>query len=169
MKKFSATVYLFTLALLAFAVMGSGCGGSGGGDVQINNQTQTQSAQSRRMIISSPALTRGETYRLYRGNTVGVSGTTAKYYAAPVSSNSENIVMNLEYANAVSEDLPFIITDSDGVNVLFSYNPKGTTETDTTTAYGSVIRNGGASQQLRYTNLNLSASSIELDDTDAID
>ncbi|MBQ3585671.1 MAG: hypothetical protein II964_03040, partial [Synergistaceae bacterium] len=137
MKKICVTVYLFALALFVFAM--SGCGGSGDSvnisDLtnQNQNQGQAQSAQNRMMIISSAALTRGNSYRLYRGNNVGVSGTTAKYYAAPSTSTSEKITMNLEYSSAVSEDLPFIITDSDGVNVVFSYNPKGTTDQDTTT------------------------------------
>ena len=174
MKKICVTVYLFALALFVFAM--SGCGGSGD-SVNINdltnqnqnqNQGQAQSAQNRMMIISSAALTRGNSYRLYRGNNVGVSGTTAKYYAAPSTSTSEKITMNLEYSSAVSEDLPFIITDSDGVNVVFSYNPKGTTYQDTTTAYGSVIRNGGANQQLKYTNLTLSGASVELEESEGI-
>ena len=172
MKKFCVTVYLLILALMVFTL--SGCGGSGGGDVKVDGQsgqgqTQTQSSQSRRMIITSPALERGGTYLLYRGDKVKVTGTTAKYYAAPSSSNSEKITMNLEYSGAVSEDLPFVITDSEGVNVIFSYNPDGSTDQDVTTPLGSVIRTGGSRQQLKYTNLTLSAASVDVDDSDAID
>ena len=170
MKKFFVTVYLFALSLLVFAM--SGCGGSNGGDVKINtqtqNQNQTQTSQSKRMIITSPALKRGDSYRLYRGDKVGVAGTTAKYYAAPATNSTEKITMNLEYLNSVNDNLPFIITDSTGTNVIFSYNPNGTTEKDFTTPYGSVIRQGGEAQQLGYTNLNLSASSVELEESEGI-
>ena len=202
MKKFRATIYLFALALLVFAM--SGCGGSSGDTVTIPNQTnnetnnnnnetnnnnntnqnqnqngnntntetQTQAeaeakaAQSKRMIISSPALKKGESYRLYRGSGVAVTGTTAKYYAAPSAGSTEKVVMNLEFSSAVSEDLPFIITDSTGTNVLFSYNPAGSPDIDVTTE--TVIRNGGEKYQLKYTNLVLSAASVELEESEEI-
>ena len=139
---------------------------NGNTNTETQAQAEAKAAQSKRMIISSPALKRGESYRLYRGSGVKVSGTTAKYYAAPSAGSTEKMVMNLEFSSAVSEDLPFIITDSTGTNVLFSYNPAGSPDIDTTTA--TVLRNGGANYQLKYTNLTLSAASVELEESEGI-
>ena len=162
MKKVCFTVYLLIMALLVLTM--SGCGGSsssGGGS------TTTQSAQSRRMVFTSSALKRDGSYNLYRGDQVStIEGITSKYYLAPVTRGTEDITMNLEFDSAVSQDLPFMITDSDGSTVLFYYNPKGT-GIDTTTA--SVTRYGGSQQKLSYSNLTLTDSSVELDDSDAID
>ena len=120
MKKFCITVYLLIMAL--FVLTMSGCGGSsssGGGST-------TQSAQSKRMVFTSSALKRNGSYNLYRGDNLGtIEGITSKYYLAPVTRGNESITMNLEFANAVSQDLPFMITESDGSTVLFYYNPKG--------------------------------------------
>jgi|GEM_PF-4962361 len=172
MKKICVTVYLFALALMVFAM--SGCGGSSGGDVKLNQQSQTQeeqqtttqSAQSRTMVIKSPALKRNGKYSLFRGNDVVLLGTSAKYYAAPesvVSRDGETIVMNLEYTSSVSEDLPFVLTDSDDRTVIFAYNPNGTGEDTSSIVY----RIEGT--KLKYTNLTLTGSSVEIDDSDAID
>ncbi|MBQ7170288.1 MAG: carbohydrate-binding domain-containing protein [Synergistaceae bacterium] len=155
MKKFCVTFYLFAMALLVFAM--SGCGGSSSNKFP---SSTTQSAESRRITFTSPALQRNGKYRLYRGDTVRVAGTNARYYLAPVTRGTEDITMNLEFAGAVSQDLPFIITDEQGVNVLFSYNPSGT-GTDTATA--SVIRSAGSQQQLKYTNLTLADSAIDVE------
>lgn len=166
MKKFCVTVYFFVMALCVLTM--SGCGG-GGSDAPVsgNNGNTTQSAESRRMILTSPALKRNGSYKLYRGDRVTVWGTNAKYYLAPVARGNEDITMNLEFAGAVSQDLPFVITEAgDDTNILFSYNPKGT-GVDTTTA--SVTRWGGSQQQLKYTNLTLAGSSVILDDSDVID
>lgn len=149
----------------------SGCGGSGGGTQMGYNpdsDTTAKSAQSRRMIIKSPAFKRDGTYSIFRGDKVAVSGTSAKYYLAPVERGSETITFNLEYASAVSEDLPFVITDSDDSFVLFSYNPDGTTSYDTATPYKSVIRTGGATQKLEYTNLTLTGSAVDLEESEGI-
>lgn len=169
MKKFFVTVYLFVMAL--FVLTMSGCGGSGGGPQAVYNPNKptTQSAQNRTMIFSSPALKRNGKYSIFRGDQVGVIGTNAKYYLAPVAKGSETITMNLEYTAAISQDLPFVITESDDSTVIFSYNPNGTVSQDTTTPYGSVLRYGGAAQKLRYSNLTLTGSSVELDDSDIVD
>lgn len=172
MKKICVTVYLFALALMVFAM--SGCGGSSGGDVKLNQQSQTQeeqqtttqSAQSRTMVIKSPALKRNGKYSLFRGNDVVLLGTSAKYYAAPasvVSRDGETLTMNLEYSSAVREDLPFVLTDSDDRTVIFAYNPNGTGEDTSSIVY----RIEGT--KLKYTNLTLSGASVEIDDSDAID
>lgn len=177
MKKFCVTVYLFALSLMVFAM--SGCGGNSGGDVKLNQQSQsqtqeeqqttTQSAQSRTMVIKSPALKRNGKYSLFRGNKVGTTlATPTKYYAAPasaVSRGSETLVMNLEYTSAVSEDLPFVITESDDYTVIFAYNPDGT-GTDTTST--GVLRSGGGTQKLKYTNLTLTGASVELEESEGI-
>ena len=161
MKKFCITVYLLIMAL--FVLTMSGCGGSSSS----GDGSTTQSAQSKRMVFTSSALKRNGSYNLYRGDNLGtIEGITSKYYLAPVTRGNESITMNLEFANAVSQDLPFMITESDGSTVLFYYNPKGT-GTDTTTS--SVTRFGGSSQKLSYSNLTLTDASIELDDEDAID
>ncbi len=171
MKKICVTVYLFALALMVFAM--SGCGGSSGGDVKLNQQSQTQeeqqtttqSAQSRTMVIKSPALKRNGKYSLFRGNDVVLLGTSAKYYAAPasvVSRDGETLTMNLEYSSAVSEDLPFVLTDSDDRTVIFAYNPNGTGEDTSSIVY----RIEGT--KLKYTNLTLTGSSVELEDSEGI-
>ena len=164
MKKFCITVYLLIMALLVLTM--SGCGGSsssGGGS------TTTQSAQSKRMVFTSSALKRNGSYSLFRGNNVDVRGTTAKYYLAPastISRGTEDITMNLEFSNAVSQDLPFVITEaSDESKVLFAYNPNGT---GIDTATESVTHRGVGTQKLSYSNLTLTGSSVELDDSDAI-
>lgn len=163
MKKFCVTVYLVIMALCVITM--SGCGGSS--NKPSSNNTDSQSAQSRSMILSTNALKRGGKYSLFRGDRVTVKGTNAKYYLAPVTRGSETITMNLEFADAVSQDLPFVITEAgDDTNILFSYNPKGT-GIDTTTP--SVTRWGGGTQQLKYTNLTLAGSSVILDDSDVID
>ncbi|MBR1437132.1 MAG: hypothetical protein IJ587_01215, partial [Synergistaceae bacterium] len=169
MKKFCTTIYFIAAALMVLSL--SGCGGSGGGTQMGYNpdsDTTAKSAQSRRMIIKSPAFKRDGTYSIFRGDKVAVSGTSAKYYLAPVERGSETITFNLEYASAVSEDLPFVITDSDDSFVLFSYNPNGTTSYDTATPYKSVIRTGGATQKLEYTNLTLTGSAVDLEESEGI-
>lgn len=163
MKNFLLRFYLFALLLVVFAV--SGCGG--GGSKTSTSKQAAQSSQSRRMIVSSAALKRGGEYSLFRGDRVTVQGTSAKYYVAPVARGNETVTMNLEFSNAVSRDLPFVITEaSDESKVIFAYNPNGT-GIDTTTE--SVTRWGGGTQKLKYSNLNLSASSADDDDTGVID
>lgn len=155
MKKFCATLYFVAMSLLVLSL--SGCGGSTVGNISGESET-TKDAQSRRMAITSPVFKRGGTYSIFRGDQVGASVNTAKYYLAPVTRGTEDITMNLEYSSAVSQDLPFMITDSDDMTVLFYYNPKGTGQ-DTTTA--DVFRVGGITQKQKYTNLTLTGSSIE--------
>ena len=163
MKKFCVTVYLLAMAGLVFVM--SGCGSSSDGPLQ----SYTESSESKRMIFTSSALKRNGKYNLFRGDKVTVQGTNAKYYLAPsseISRGTEDVTMNLEFAGAVSQDLPFVITEEDGSSVLFAYNPNGT-GTDTTST--GVTRWGGGTQKLKYTSLALSGSSVELDESDVID
>ena len=119
MKKVCTIGYFLIMALLILTM--SGCGGSSSG----GGSTATQSAQSRRMVFTSSALKRDGSYNLYRGDQVStIEGITSKYYLAPVTRGTEEITMNLEFDSAVSQDLPFMITDSDGSTVLFYYNPQ---------------------------------------------
>ena len=163
MKKILSMLYLFIMALFVFSM--SGCGGSGGG---VQTARTQQSLQSRRMIVTSRALKRDGSYNIFRGNQVGIIGTTAKYYVAPVTRGSEDITLNLEFFNSISDDVPFIITENGSdTDVIFAYNPSGS-GIDTTTPYGEVNRYGGAAQKMTYTNLEFATSSINLESDDQI-
>ncbi|MBQ7221249.1 MAG: carbohydrate-binding domain-containing protein [Synergistaceae bacterium] len=159
MKKFSALIYCFIMAALVLPL--SGCGGGGGSD---DGGTAT-SASDKLMVITSPVLQKNGSYRIYRGDRVRVRSTTADYnptyYVAPVS-GTDNVTMNLEFADSISQDKPMIITqeNSNGTeDIVFYYNPNGNGQTDTTTAYGDVYMWGGSTQQLSYSGLNLSGAS----------
>ena len=163
LKKFSTIIYFLMMALLVFSL--SGCGHSDDDNVA---SSSTNTAASPLMVLTSNNLVSGDEYTIYRGSNVSVTGTEAKYYVAPAATTGgQELTMNLEFSGNASNDLPYIICDSTGTNVLFSYNPNGTGN-DTNTPYGSVIRNGAAGSQLSYTGLELSnsvfTSAIELDD-----
>lgn len=178
MKKFPRSIYFMLMALMAF--MFTGCGG---GD------DDNSKVQDKLMVLTSSVFNVGESYKLYMGDKVGIRGTDARYYVTPVE-NSEGILvsLNLLFKDAISEDVPFVITtEEDDTSVIFAYNPSGTTESDTSTEYGTVIRYGGGTQQLKYVGLNVAgaaassasssssssgssfmASAIDLDTSDAV-
>ena len=148
MKRFHVSIIFMLMALTAFIF--SGCGG--GDD---NNSP----AKDKLMVLTSKAFELGESYKLYRGDKVGIRGTDARYYVAPIDGD-DLISLNLEFRDSISDDVPFVITKADNDSaVVFAYNPAGITEKDTTTEYGSIIRFGGGTQQLKYTGLNVAGTS----------
>lgn len=160
MKKFHGIIYVLLLAALILPMSGCGGGSSGGGSNDGgNNDGGSNSQADKLMVVTSSLLTKGGSYKLYRGDKVKAAFPDAnanpKYYAAPVS-GSGSVTLNLEFADALGDDQPFMITSGD--NVIFYYNPSGN-GTDNTTAYGSVIRNGGSTQQLSYSGLKISGTS----------
>ncbi len=150
MKKFLHSIVFMFMALMVF--MFAGCGGSDDDDGP---------AKNRLMVMTSSVFSIGESYKLYRGDKVSVRGTDARYYVAPIEGTDEfQVVLNLEFKDVLSDDVPFVITTADNDSaVVFSYNPKGILESDTSTEYGNVIRYGGATQQLKYDGLNVSGAS----------
>ncbi len=148
MKKFSKLFYCLLMALLVLSL--SGCGS----DNDDNNNAPATSAQSHLMVLSSPVFKKGESYKLFKGSNLSIRGTTAKYYVAPIENeDDENIVLNLEFTDEVSNDVPYVITTSDDDDfAVFAYNPSGTSY-DTTTEYGFVSRWYG--EQQKYTSLKL--------------
>lgn len=149
MKKFSHAIYFMLMALIVF--MFAGCGGS----------DDDNSAKNKLMVLTSPVFEVGESYKLYMGNKVSLRGTDARYYVAPDAGNmNELVTLNLQFRDVISDDVPFVITKADNdTSVIFAYNPRGTTESDVTTSYGSVIRYGGGTQQLKYDGLSVSGAS----------
>ena len=135
----------------------------------------SQARTDRLMVITSPALSVGASYKLYRGDKLGVitfptqDAYNPTYYVAPID-YGEDVVMNLEFAEPLSGDLPFMITmdDNDAEKVVFYYNPKGNGRTDSTTEFGQVLRYGGNSQQLRYDGLNVAGAALEVTGTEEI-
>ncbi len=150
MKKFPRTIIFMFMALIAF--MFAGCGGSDDDD---------SPAKNRLMVLTSRVFKVGESYKLYRGNKVSLRGTNARYYVAPISNDEPfDVTLNLEFKDVLSDDVPFVITTADNdAAVVFSYNPAGTIESDVSSDYGSVIRTGGATQQLKYEGLNVAGAS----------
>ena len=169
MKKFHTLIYILLLAALVLPL--SGCGGS-------SDNSSGSSATDKLMVVASPVLQKGESYRLYRGNRVSVLTLDSldynpTYYVAPIAS-SDTVTMNLQFDNVLSQDQPFAIEHQDengNRNIVFYYNPNGNGQTDLTTEYGDVFLNNGSTQRLRYNSLTLSASSlsaasIDLSDSD---
>ena len=168
MHKSLRWLYLFMMALAVLSF--SGCGGSSSG----GGSSQTQAGNL--MVITSPALKVGDSYKLYRGDKVGVRSQVSEdynptYYVAP-HDKDEAVVMNLEFADSLSGgNQPFAITidDDDGTEkMVFYYNPKGNGTTDTTTPNEKVYRYGGGTQQLSYNGLNVTGAMVDIDDTDAL-
>ncbi|MBQ9904825.1 MAG: carbohydrate-binding domain-containing protein [Synergistaceae bacterium] len=154
MKKFCTALYFVLMAVLTIATLHSSCGSNGG---SVSGDTSTKSSQAKRMAITSSAFKRNGSYNIYRGSTVSVIGTSAKYYVTPENHGTEKLTMNLEYQSAVSEDLPIVITDSDDSTVIFSYIPSNSgTDTEST----GVLRLGGTADKMKYTSLTLSTASF---------
>lgn len=166
MKKFSTLIYLLIIAALIIPL--SGCGGSSSSD----DDQQTQSSQGNLMIVTSRLLKRNSSYKLYRGNkfSLKINGQdfNGKYYAAPISTGN-SVTMNLEFAEPLSGDMPFMITEASNDNVVFYYNPNGNGTSDTTTASSNVMRWGGSTNQLSYSGLTIQGSAIDIDTSDAVD
>ena len=166
MKKSSRLVWFLLMVMLVFTLSG-GCDS----DDDDNNQVKADKI----MVISSPVLYKGESYKLYRGDKVSVLPVSddynPTYYVAPIA-GSETVVMNLEFADSISgDDKPFMITAYDGDTeiTVFYYNPDGDGTTDTTTDFGRVVRLGGSSQQLSYEGLNVSGASVRASVINGID
>ena len=158
MRKVFRLVYLLVMAGLVLSM--SGCGGSS------SSSSSSTANTGRLMVIASPLLKQGNSYKFYRGDKVSaISSASAdynpSYYAAPIA-GSESVAVNLEFTDyIVADDQPFMITEAeDDSKVVFYYNPKGNGKTDTTTEYGGVLRWGGSTQQLSYTGLTLAGSSV---------
>ena len=168
MKKFSTLICWAVMATMVLSL--SGCGGS---DNDNSSQPPVTSSANKLMVVSSPVLQRNGSYRLYRGNTVTVNDSSynPKYYVAPAT-GSETVTMNLQFADSIAEDKPFAITDEEGMNVVFYYNPNGTGQ-DITTQLGGVIRTGGSNEQLSYSGLTLtsamvSGAAVDVDTSDEV-
>ena len=166
MRKVFRLLYLLTMAIMVLSM--SGCGGSS------SSSSSSSGNSGRLMVISSPVLEKGSSYKFYRGNKVSVRASSASYdvsyYVAPIA-GSEIVGVNLEFAQSISGDnQPFMITKADDDSkVVFYYNPKGNGQTDTSTPYGSVTRWGGETQQLSYSGLTLAGSSFSAAVLDNLD
>ncbi len=170
MRKIFRLLYLFTMAALVLSM--SGCGGSS------SSLSSSSGNKGKLMVISSPVLKKGESYKFYRGDKVSAtSSTTANYnvsyYVAPLASyeSAESVAVNLEFTQSIADDdQPFMITTADDdSNVVFFYNPNGNGNVDTSTPYGSVIRSGGSTQQLSYSGLTLAGASFKASVLDNLD
>ncbi|MBQ7153998.1 MAG: carbohydrate-binding domain-containing protein [Synergistaceae bacterium] len=164
MKKFAAIFYLLAFAALILPLSGCGGGSSGGG-----GESQTQTAQDRLMVITSSLLKQNSSYKLYRGRNVSArfnDNSSPTYYVAPGTSG-QNVTINLEFANDLGDDQPFMIT-TDEDSVVFFYNPSGSGQTDTTTPSNEVTRWGGSTNQLSYSGLTVSTSAIDVDTSEEL-
>ena len=172
MRKFSKLIYCLVMAALVLSL--SGCGGSGGDD-----QSGT-SAGDKLMVITSPVLQQGESYRLYRGNNVEVSTLTSDdynptYYVAPIAANN-TVTLNLVFTDSISEDKPFAVEHDDGdgnKDIVFYYNPGGNGQTDIETEYGEVFLRRGSTQKLSYSGLSVTGASfmptaVDIDTSDEV-
>ena len=165
MRKFFRLLYFLTMAVLILSL--SGCGGS-------SSSSSSSGNKGKLMVISSPVLEKGSTYKFYRGDKVSARASSASYdvsyYVAPIA-GSEIVGVNLEFAQSISgDDQPFMITKADDDSkVVFYYNPKGNGQIDTSTPYGSVTRWGGETQQLSYSGLTLAGSSFSAAVLDNLD
>ena len=162
MKRYCKIIFYLVIAVMILSL--SGCGGSS------SSSNSSSSNTDKLMVISSPVLKTGESYRLYRGANVTVNDSSYNpmYYVAPIA-GSDTLTMNLEFSDSISNDLPFAIThDDNGTEVVvFYYNPKGS-EKDLTTEYGSVIRTGGSQQQLKYSGLTVTGAAVDIETSDEI-
>ena len=149
-------MFLLFMALMVF--MFAGCGG---------DDDDNSPAKDRLMVLTSSVFDVGESYKLYMGDKLSVRGTDARYYVAPMeNSDSIMVTLNLQFKDILSLDVPFVITTADNdAAVVFAYNPAGTAETDISTEYGSVIRFGGSTQQLKYDGLNVAGASLSTSGT----
>ena len=152
MKKY---IYILMLAMTVLILSG-GCND--------DDDKKKTSSNTKLMVITSPALVQGESYMIYRGDKVKISGTNAKYYVSPEASGNTPVTLNLQFADALSEDFPFVITTSDAdYAAVIAYNPNGSVWSDITTEYKSVLRSGGGTQRLSYNGLNVSGASLNVD------
>lgn len=159
MKRFCRIVYILLAAVWILSL--SGCDWEHDDDQPAKTSTAS-SVNDNLMVITSPVLKQYESYKIFRGDKVKVSGTNARYYVAPISDGDVPVVLNLQFDDVLSEDVPFAITTADeDYAVVLSYNPNGTYFSDIATEYGSVIRTGGGTQQLRYNGLDVSGASVE--------
>ena len=161
MQKFSRLIYFVVMVAFVLTL-------SGGCKNDDDDEGSSQARTDRLMVVTSSALMTGESYKLYRGDKVNVitfpeqEDYNPTYYIAPID-NGEDVVMNLEFADPLSGDLPFMITteDDDTEKVVFYYNPNGNGRTDSTTEFGQVLRYGGASNQLSYNGLSVAGAALE--------
>lgn len=151
MRRFHWLIFFLLAAAVIFSM--------GGCDSDDDEQGGPDS--DRLMVITSPVLQVGQSYKIFRGDNVRIYGTNAKYYIAPIDNDEVPAVINLQFTDILSEDLPFVITAADeDAFVLLSYNPYGTVYSDYTTEAGGVIRLTGGTQQLMYSGLNVAGASL---------
>ena len=158
MKKYVRIIYVLVMAALVLSV--SGCEWDDDDDQKKKSSSATE---DKLIVVTSSALKKGESYIIYRGDKVQVTGTkdNAKYYVAPIGGTDEPVTMNLLFKKALSEDLPFVIATADeDYAVVISYNPDGAVFSDTTTEYRNVIRTGGGTQKLQYSGLKVAGASV---------
>ena len=165
LKKFSKITCLLIMALLVLSL--SGCNDDHHSSTTYTPKTETA---SKLMVVSSTALVSGDEYTIYRGTNALTNGTAygsnTKYYVASGLSSTPNSI-NLEFSGTASNDLPYVIVDSDD-KVVFAYNPRGISN-DTATEYGDVTFQNTSSTTLSYSSLNLSSSSVSTSATEDLE
>ncbi len=172
MKKLPSIVYFTFMAALVFVLTASGCGSSDN-DSSSSSSTPTASTNRKIMAVSSPALVKGESYKIYKNAIVrGTSPDVAMYYVAPVTSAENVITMNLEFTEAFSNDAFVIVRSSDN-KAIFGYNPDGSgQDTSTQPAAGGMMylaQTGGGGMKLqKYSNLNVTGAAIDIETSDEI-
>lgn len=169
MRKIPHIIYFLLLAVMVLSL--TGCGSD-------DDEEYYGPDTDRLMVLSSPLFSVGESYKIFRGDTVQVrdletgNAFTSRYYVAP-EVGSDFVAINLQFRDPISPDVPFMITRADNDTVaLFYYNPAGTGN-NVTTEYGRIVRWGGGAQQLKYSGFgvsgaSVSAAAVDIDTSDEI-
>ncbi|MBQ4430130.1 MAG: hypothetical protein II877_01405, partial [Synergistaceae bacterium] len=100
MKKFAGILYFTFMAALVLSL--SGCGGSSSGGGVASNNTTTSGHKV--MSVSSPVFKKNSGYKIFKGGSFMFASGDPMYYVAPVESGAEIVTMNLEFAEAFSND-----------------------------------------------------------------
>lgn len=158
MKKLVGVLYFVFMSVLVLSL--SGCGGSSS-YVPNNNSNNTTTSGHKVMSVTSPVFKKNSAYRIYKGGSFALPSGNPKYYVAPVEAGAETVTMNLEFANAFSDDSFVITTSDDPYTIVFGYNKDGTDEPDLTTPQSSTIRNGGRLQ--KYTGLTVTGAAVDIE------
>ena len=154
--------YVFLVAIVVLSL--AGCGGH-------SHHDDSSTSNHKLMVISSPALEKGKTYKIYKDSSFmyATSPDNPMYYVTPVTGSRDVITMNLEFEEGFSNDA-FVIVDSDDNMdarlVIFGYNPNGS-GADLTSEH--VMRQGASAKLQKYTNLELSESVQNSMQSSAID
>ena len=156
MKKFAGILYFTFMAALVLSL--SGCGGSSSGGGVASNNTTTSGHKV--MSVSSPVFKKNSGYKIFKGGSFMFASGDPMYYVAPVESGAEIVTMNLEFAEAFSNDSFVIVTSDDDRKVVFGYNKDGNEGvSDLTTE--SVMRSKGTQQ--KYTSLTVTGAAVDIE------